>query len=228
MTSRVHPAAFMFAVSALLGGCYPETTPSVDNDTWRWFPLDGERSWIYESTNTSLPYRIVASKDNTSEAFGDSTTTRIHTITFGYECLGVSAPCDVDADEDDVPDLETETAMVWKLSSDSSKGALFHAWGDTTFDPPVKIAAASMFADEVVTTESGGITYTSTFTEQGVCDAPFWRGSAPEDCITFTIEASAASPLAGTLQTIFQFGTTSFALDGETQPWRLVDYEDDI
>jgi hypothetical protein len=211
-----------------LGACYPENIPTVDNDTWRWFPLDGELTWTYQSDDISLPYRLVAHKPDESEPFGDSLV-RIHTITFTYDCLGVSAPCDVDADEDDVPDLEVETAFVWKVSADSSKGALFHAWSEQTFDPPVKIASPSMFINDTAVTESGGTTYTSLYREQGLCDAPYWRGAPPDDCITFQVDTTGSStPLQGILQTIYQFGFTKFQLDGQSEAWRLVDFESDL
>jgi len=209
-----------------LVACYTEDPPTVDNDTWRWFPLNGERTWTYRSDDTTLPYLLVGSKEDRSEPWGDSTV-RIHTITFGYDCQGVGPPCDVDEDGEPGPDLNTQVAFVWRLSADSSRGALFHGWDDTTFDPPVKIASASMFEGDEVVTDSAGVTYRSRYDDQGPCDVPYWRGSPPDDCITFAIEASGGgSPLNGTLQTIYQFGTTSFQLGGATAPWKLLDYDD--
>lgn len=215
-------------VCMMLGGCYAEQPPTVDNDSWRWFPLNGARTWTYQSGDTLLPYRVIGTKGNTSEAWGESTV-RIHTIDFRYECLGTSAPCDVDVDGEPGPDIETTVAWTWRMSADSSKGALFHAYGDAVFDPPVRIATPSMFVGDVTTTESGGISYVSTYHDQGLCDAPYWRGEPPDDCATFLIEATGGeTPLEGLYQTIYQFGVTMFQLDGATEPWRLVGYEDDL
>lgn len=206
----------------------PITITSSGEDTWKYFPLDGDRTWTYQSDNTSLPYRLVAHKPAENEVVNDLGT-RAYTISFNADCLGIDPPCDVDADGDLIPDVETTPLFVWKLSSDSSRGAQFHAFNDEIFDPAVKLASADMSDTEVVTTESGGTTFSATIISEEPCDVPYWRGQPPEGCKVFQLDdGGAGSPIAGEYMSIVQFGIVRFRQGTDGDTWSLKAYEDEL
>lgn len=96
--------------------------------------------------------------------------------------------------------LQGQEAFTWRLSSSLANGVRFHGHGDTTFDPPVTLAAARMLRGDTVTSESGGITYTATFEEQELCPAEaYWPDENNRaECYRVKLDASGPSPIAGT------------------------------
>jgi hypothetical protein len=214
-----------------LAGCYQAAnnpTPP-DDDTWRWFSLDGDRTWTYESTDPTTPYRLIAHKPVDTE-LDEATGRQVHTITFTYDCLSNSGDC-TDADADGAFDIEGQTAWIWRMSVTSGGGAVFHSFEDDdqqfALDPPVTVAGASQALDEVVTSESGGVSYTSTYALKGLCDAPYWGELMPDFCIDFVLDdGGAGTPIAGTYQALSGYGVVSFTLAEDGRLWRLRDYEE--
>jgi hypothetical protein len=220
--------AFGLGIVLLATGCYKQTLHSGGEDTYKFFPLDGDRTWTYQATDTSLPYRLVAHKPSESELLEDIAV-RVYTITFSPDCQGAVEPCLADEDADSVPDFETTPLMVWRISSDSIDGTEFHSFNDEDFDPPVLLADADQSEDEVVTSESGGISYASTIIAEGPCDVPYWRGEPPEGCKTFQLDdAGGGSPVAGEYMSIVQFGIVQFTIGGIPSTWQLKAYEDEL
>lgn len=219
----------ILALVPLLAGACPDPIQitSAGEDTWKFFPLDGERTWTFQSDDATLPYRLVAHKPKESELIGD-TTARAYIISFTPDCLGTDAPCDVDGDGDGVKDLEQQPLFTWRMSSDSAKGASFHAFNDTAYDPPIRLADADQSETDVVTTETGGVTYTSQIIDKLPCDVPYWRGSPPDGCKLFELDdAGAGTPFAGQYMAIVQFGIVSFQ-QGGGPTWQLKEYSDEL
>ncbi|HMV66682.1 MAG TPA: hypothetical protein PKA64_07520 [Myxococcota bacterium] len=216
------------AVWVVATGCYTSTLSTGGEDTYKYFPLDGDRTWTYQSTDTSLPYRLIAHKPVDSVA-DEATSTRVFTITFTPDCQSALEPCLVDADGDLIPDFEGEPLMTWQVSSDSVAGMLFHGFDDTAYAPPVTLASADQSADEVVTSESGGVSFSSSLLATEPCDVPYWRSDQPDGCKTFQLDdGGAGSPIAGEYIAIVQFGIVSFSQGGSESAWELQAYEDEL
>lgn len=209
-------------------GCYGTTIHSGGEDTYKYFPLDGDRTWVYQSTDSSLPYRLRAHKPKESETV-EGSTDRIYTITFSPDCQGAVDPCVADLDEDEIPDFENEPLMVWRLSSDSISGTRFYSFDDEAYDPPVRLAEADQADEEEVVTESGGVTYTSKIISETPCDVPYWRGEPPDGCKIFQLDdGGAGSALGGEYMAIVQFGIVQFTIQGLDSTWQLKEYEDEL
>jgi hypothetical protein len=210
-------------------GCTDTTTLDFEGDDISdYFPFDGYRKWTYQSTDTTVPYYVVAETAEESELIEDSNT-RIYTLNFTYQCFGIGAPCDVDDDEDGTADLTGTPAWSWRLSANTSTGTQIHQIGDVTFDPPVQVATRKMFRGDSVTSESGGTFYTSTYVGTDVCPAPYWRDSPPDECVYFQIDdGGAGSPAAGEIWSIYQFSIVGFSLGGDEHRWEMLRYEDQL
>lgn len=212
---------------ALLAACYdPIEIPEAEDATWRWFVIDGERKWEFESDDTTVPYRIVASK-TAETTFDEGSDLPISTITFSYDCLSDSGECLADTDGDGVKDLEAQAGWTWQLSVLSSEGAFWHSFDDAIYAPPVQIATASQAIDEAVTTTSNGATFTSTRGDRELCDTKYWKeDNQPDACISWTIDdGGAGTPIAGTWQALYEYGFVSFRRAADGRLWRLRGYD---
>lgn len=216
------------AATLALMGCENRQTLRFDgDDIWEYFPFNGDRTWTYQSTDTSIPYRLIGTTGE-SELLEDERT-RVYLVEYTYDCLGSSSPCDVDEDDDGTPDIETEVQWTLRISSDSASGTRIFGYDDTTFDPPIRLASAKMDLGAELVTESGGTTFTSTYVEQVTCPAPYWGENPPEDCVHFTLDdGGAGTGLAGDYWSIYQFSLTAMQFEGEEGQWQLRDYDDQL
>ena len=176
-----------------------------------YFPFDGERSWEFISTDTTVGRKIVATLDTTPE---DSASHTIYTITSTLECLDVDPEC---------PGSELLRTVRW--SSDQTDGVLIHSWdegGDkTTFDPPLQLALPRMAVGEVAETQTGGVSYTSTF--DAITDCPVQWTDAWTECVKLTVDDGGAGTLpAGTWYAVSGYNVVSFQLTGDTGQWELL------
>ncbi len=206
-------ATLLIGLALAASACEPRTTLTFQgDDIYKNFPFNGSRVWTYQSTDTSLPYRLVATLSDESELLEDGRT-RAYTVDFDIDCVSSGTDC------------VEERAFSWVMSADSSKGTLFHAYNDQVFDPPVRLSSAQMQLDATVDTESGGVAYTSTYTDRVACPAPYWRGEVP-DCVQMDL-AGTGSPLAGTYWAVFQFNIVAFTLTERGETWQMVDHSFD-
>jgi hypothetical protein len=216
------------SMMVMAAGCPTNSNIRFEGDnTWEFFPFEGYRKWTYVSEDTSLPYMLVAETADESELLESGT--RVYTVNFRYDCVGAADPCIEDLDADGSPDLDGTLAWSWRMSASSIGGVLIHELGGASYDPPVQLADSSMFKGDSVVTESGGTTYTSTYVEQNLCPAPYWRGSPPDECALFRLEdGGAGSTVAGEFWSIYQFNIVAFTFEGEASQWQLRDYEDEL
>lgn len=213
-----------------LVGCSGRPPSTFDGeDTFDWFPLDGEREWSFTSTDSAVPYRLAAYKAEEGVNTEDGLT-RIYTVTFSYRCFGfVTPPCDVDIDGTEGPDVDGQPAFSWEISADSAAGVQFWAFTEgetrTEFDPPVKLADPVMREGEEVAGTANAVDYTSSFVGRVSCDVPYWRDRQPDDCFQFDLAADGL-PLPTSLRSIYQFNIVAFTFPGEEATWELQTYAD--
>lgn len=223
-----HPSARRRALPALVGlalgasACAPATNVGFEGERMHdAFPFNGQRVWTYLADDAAVPYKLVATllPDPRLE---NSDRSRVYTIEFVYDCVNLTADCS-DDDMDGTSDIEGEVAFQMELSADSGFGVLMWSFDGTPYDPPLKLADATMKSGESATSSPNGTSVTSTFEGRTVCEAPFWPASPPE-CFEIAVEAGGL-PVSGTWWPTFQIGVVAFDIAGEDTIWRLREYE---
>lgn len=200
----------MLALS--LVGCSGSAPLLGGTPIWELFPFDGERTWEYTSTDTSLPYLIVAQSNLEPERKGD---VNIYTVNYSTDCFGNSDTC-----------VDGEIVRSIKWSSSVLDGVFFHAYdvgnGFVDLSPPVQLGAKEMLKDESVETTSDNTVWTSTFLGIEACPEAL-TADWPE-CGSLEIVAegnSDGSPLAGQYWATKGNGVAGFHLADEGGTWQL-------
>jgi hypothetical protein len=199
-------------VLVALAGCGPGGAYSYDGYVMEgYFPFDGERSWEFISTDTTVGRKIVSTLDSTPE---DGASHTIYTITSTRECLDVDPDC-----------KGTELLRDVRWSADQTDGVLIHSWDEggtnTTFDPPLQLALPRMAVGEVAETQTNGVTYTSTF--QAITDCPVQWTDAWTECVQLVVDdGGAGTAPAGTWFAVSGYNVVAFQLTGDTGQWELL------
>lgn len=191
------------------GGGYQYAGYSMDD----FFPFDGARTWEYVNTDVAVPYKLIATLDN---AFEDVDGKKVHTVDYSYECL--------DPKGKDCPDAGFVRAVRW--SSNASSGVLLHSFEDisgrTNYDPPIALTSSRMVVGDSVETQTGGVTYTSTF-DVIVSECPIQWVDTWTGCPKITLDdGGAEAPLAGEYYAIGGYNVVAMELTGDTGQWQLL------
>lgn len=226
-------------MAAGLAGCPPATdfaNGAGGVPIYQAFNFDTLRTWEFLSNApfTEIDYRLQARQLDGVEEIGGQD---VHTIEFQYDCIrNTSEEAGDCADQG----LEATVAFTWRISASLGDGVLFHGHGDTTFDPPVKLADAQMLEGDTVSSSSGGIDYTATYVDRIPCPATnFWPDpDSRADCYQIQVDAEGGdSPIAGTWYVANRFmvpafqpgGSGELDTDGETTgppTWALVKFSE--
>jgi hypothetical protein len=199
------------ALTLVLAACPPPDPPPPGGPPMDdFFPFDGERSWTYESTDTSLSFRLVSTLVG---EVGESDVGRIYEVETARACAGTDPDC---------VDGELEHTLRW--SSDGVAGVYVHGIDDADLDPPVRLTADQGWRDQTHTTDSGGRTWTSTI--EGFEACPVAMSVDWDTCVRIRVEADGdGAPLAGTWWANAGFNVVAFEREGDTGTWQLSDQE---
>lgn len=197
--------------------CTGENPYNIAGDViYESFPFDGERFWLYNSTDASLPYRLEVEIFPPGEP--GVLDTVVYTLRYTQDCFGNDPSC--------VPGT---ILRIIQWSSDPSQGVLIHGSGTAigaiqTYDPPIRISADSANLDDSWETKTGGATWTSTYTGIDSCGLAMpleW------DCFTFevTTDAGEGYPIAGKWWSARANGVATMEIATETGRWELGDLD---
>lgn len=200
------------AVLAGLGGC---TGGSYQYDGYvmeTYFPFDGERTWEFISSDSSLEHKIVATLDPNPSSTADAT--EIYSIDYSLECLDQGPFCK------DAGHLRT---VRW--SADQTRGVLIHsiemATGTVNYDPPINLTTDRMAVGETVETDSNNTRWIATF--QGIGECPVQWTSEWSDCIHLSLDdGGAGSPLAGEYWAVSGYNVIAMQLSDDSGQWQLL------
>ncbi|MBX2798446.1 MAG: hypothetical protein KTR31_12270 [Myxococcales bacterium] len=197
-----------FAV-LLASGCSGGGTFLDGVTVWDNFPFDGEsRSWAYANT-THNDYKIVGETVGKPDVIDGQ---NVYAVRYWTDCVSGN----------NCTDNEELRRIRWR--SNSTRGVFVHGYTEGSsvveFDPPLQIAETSMLRNEVVTTVTGGATWTSTFMGVGACPVTFT--TTWDSCTSFLVETDAAAgggPITGTYWAVKGHNVVAFELDGEEGVW---------
>lgn len=214
----------------MVAGCDPVFTDGGSSASgspiFQAFDFDTLRTWTFLTDDESVDYRLRARQLPDPE---DVNGEDVHTIEFQYDCIndrgdGSGTSC---AERE----LEATVAFSWAMSSSLGEGVLVHRFSDTVFDPPVQLAEGRMLKGASVTSSSGGVDYTSTFTDVVPCPAErFWPDPDNRaECFQIDVVASGPSPVAGTYYAASRFTYPAFRIEAEDgRTWEMVAPFDEI
>jgi len=177
-----------------------------------YFPFDGERTWEFASTDTSLDYKIVGTLDSNFETMNDGVSD-VYTVKYDKKCNNDATGCSDD----------WVRSMRW--STDGQYGTLIwsveNAAGSTPFDPPLQITQPEMLSGDSVSTTTDGATWTSTF--QGLDTCPVtWTSDWGDQCAHFVVDdGGAGHGIVGDWWTITQYNVVAWKLADDTGTWQL-------
>ncbi len=199
---------------SLLVACAGNTPIYTGAPVWKTFPFDGLREWEFTNTDTTLPYKLIASSDQEPE-FRDGAN--LYLVDYWTRCLGTDPNC-----------VDGESLRTIQWSSDTQSGTFIHGYsvGSGAFadlDPPLQVTADVMDRDDVVETTTGGATWTSTFLGEEICPAQLaddWQCSVFE----ITTDTGDGYPLAGKYWQVMGTGFTAMEIATETGQWQLSSY----
>lgn len=181
------------------------------------FPLDGSKlEWEYSSTDTTIGNELLVEKVGTA-VVGD-----VEVATLEHWIIG----------EDDSEDLAW--SVLW--SSDSVQGVQIHGYtnetNDTevTFDPPILFAEGHGIPGDQLITQSGGYTWTATFSSVEGCETYWVPGWADENCLVVTLDDGDDTPITnaiivGTYWLVPRYGSAWLELDAYDAIWSLSNHD---
>lgn len=194
------------ALAALALACTGSTTTYPGDRIYEYFPLEGERRWRYAMEDDSAGYLLEVEKIDGTVIDGSEV------VTLEYR-------------RSDTLDLLYTT--VW--SSDEAGGILIYSsevqGGDSkTYSPPVQFAEYQMRGGDEVVTETGGMTFTSTYVAKEECPN-LWVSDVWE-CLHINIDDGdgddmVGAPFAGDWWIAGSWGPSIFQPTGWSAPWVL-------
>jgi hypothetical protein len=225
-------ARLLLALSvAALPGCPGGTPNPVGYEGYSmedFFPFDGQRSWTFVNADASVPNRVVVTLDPAYEEA--SSGALVYTISYGIECP---------SDSEDDSGLEEPDACAegpWRVrsvkwSSDSTLGTLIHAidtesTGEVAFDPAIQVTDDRGQLDALETTETGGATWYSRFTE--VTDCPVLFTDEWDQCVNIHLDddndatTPGTHPIHGDYYAVAGWNVVAFQLTNDSDRWELL------
>jgi hypothetical protein len=179
------------------------------------FPFDCERHWEFISTDTSLPYKLIA--ESNLEPEKDSEGDNVYTVVYTKQCQSAGAEC-----------VPGDVVRKVQFSSPDGDGVSIHGYAEgggpiVPLEPPVELTLKEQKKGEVVETESGGLAWEATLVAIEACPVKLtvdWT-----DCYRFDLVVPAdetlGEPIAGSYWAIGGQGIVALELVGETGRWEL-------
>lgn len=184
-------------------------------DMYAYFPFDGQRDWTYISTDIETSYRLDAAMRSLEPE-----------VVNGVNAYPVDYSIDCVQDDEECVDGPLRT-LLW--SSTQNGGVAIHSWEEfgkppIDFDPPLQVAAAEMFLGDVVVTETGGATWTSTLEAFEGC--PDRYATDLGSCAKITIDdgdgdSQTGLGLTGSYWAVPGFNVVGIEFVGEEAQWQL-------
>lgn len=195
---------------SLASGCGEPTYGYQGYQMYDKFPLDGTRQWEYNNEDESINWTLLVEKKDTA-------------------IVGENQVVTLEYSNDDTGDLFF--TVDW--SSDSTDGILLHGYEDianaaspVTFSSPIQVAEKWMLPGDVVTTETDGFTFTSTFNNVEGCGTYWVPDWDDVQCVVMTIDDGDGDPatngqFTGTYWLVPRYGIALMELTSSQGRWNL-------
>jgi len=186
-----------------------------------YFPFDGERTWEFQNSDTSITYRLDATL-LVDETVSENAVKR-YTVSYTTDCASADKSC-VDGEE--------LRAVQW--SSDNTNGVFIHSYRtggldmdgvpleeSTVFDPPIQVADFQGKRGDIVETVVDGVTWTSELVAFEDCPV---QVSSQWTCALFRLEHDMEGdgyPIEGDYWAVTRYNVVAFDLVGDTGRWEL-------
>lgn len=204
----------MIVALALLAGCNGDPPGYKGTQMSPYFPYDGERlAEYYNADVDAVPWKLVVEKLEPTQRIGD-----YEVVTFEWSNYDTG---------------EIVGSVMW--SSAEGDGIQIHGYAvgtgePTMYDPPIAVSDDDdyMLSGESITTETGGMTFTSTYV--GMEDCPVQWGLEWEGCVRMSIDDGDGDDMAGPIFAgdywlVQRYGPAWMHTTGFSDKWDLARYE---
>lgn len=200
----------MLGLALALVACTDSAPYYAGNNTYEYFPLDGQRTWTYvadtDAASPNVDYNMFVEKTGSQNRDGSDV------VTLEYRNQATN---------------DLLYSIDW--SSDSAGGIQVWAYSvqggeSVTFDEPVQFASYKMAVGDVAESQTNGKTFTSTLEAKDDC-TNYWTENVWE-CLYLYVEDGDGDdnqgvPFAGTWAIAASWGATRFQPTGIAQDWVL-------
>ncbi|MCB9687637.1 MAG: hypothetical protein H6738_11625 [Alphaproteobacteria bacterium] len=199
----------------LLAGCDGGNNFTFSGSpVWETFPFDGERTWEFLSTDTSLAYKLIATSDQEPQVKDGA---NVYVVDYWTHCVGADPDC-----------VEGESLRRIQWSSTVTDGVRIHGYAVGSgaineLSPPIHVATDVMKKEEVLTTATGGATWSSTLV--GLENCPIKITADWDNCNVFEITSDTGDgyPIAGKYWTVGGNGFAAMEIVTDSGQWQLSD-----
>lgn len=194
--------------------CDGNTVEYNGSTVWKNFPFDGNRTWEFLSTDTSLSYKLVATSDQEPEVHDG---VNVYLVDYWTHCVGADESC-----------VEGESLRKIQWSSDITNGVMIHGYSEgngplNELSPPILVTPDVAKRGDFEETTTGGATWTSTFSSIESC--PVKLTANWDSCTLFEITTDTGDgyPLAGKYWTVGGNGFAAMEIVTDSGQWQLSD-----
>jgi len=200
------------ALTLLLAACSGNTVSFPGTDTRQLFPFDGDRTWVYQSTDTTIPFLLDAEMLEGSEEIDGR---NVYTINYFKDCV-----------RDDPSCTEGDLFFALRLSNVDPGGIYIHGYdpgdGNVDLDPAILVLEDEARTQDVNETTTAGIAFESEYLGQGLCGELIVINTE-WDCHGVEIRGDVdLFPVTGTIQAVAGQGIVNFAFSGAADQWKLL------
>ena len=208
---------FLILAPLALFACDTEEDETGPVDVSEAFPFDGNPTWEFLNASETVSYKLIGtvSKDRSYDI--------IYTIKYVKHCMAVDTTC-----------VDDELVRAISLSNDPNDGVYLHSVNDagveTVFEPPLALAAAEMYQNDQMITQTAGFTWTSTLVSTEDCPVVITGGIA-DKCLRLSLSdggmGETNSGLVGEYWATAGYGIVAMDVASDPGRWELRDFDEE-
>jgi len=200
------------ALTLLLAACSGNQVSFPGTDTHQLFPFDGERSWVYQSSDTTVPFLLEGELLSEPEEIDGR---NVYTINYFKDCQRDDAGC-----------TDGDLFFALRMSNVDPGGTMIHGYdpgdGNVDLDPPLLVIEGEARTQDVLETTTAGIRFETEYLGQGSCGDLIVINTS-WDCHGIEIRGEVdLFPITGTIQAVAGQGIVNFAFSSHTDQWKLL------
>ncbi len=200
------------ALTLLLAACGGNQISFPGTDTRQLFPFDGERTWTYQSNDTTVPFLLEGEMLPQSEEIDGR---NVYTVNYFKDCQ-----------RDDPTCTDGDLFFALRMSNVDPGGVYIHGYdpgtGNVDLDPPLLVIEGEARTQDILETTTAGIQFESEYLGQGSCGELIVI-STEWDCHGIEIRGEVdLFPVTGTIQAVAGQGIVNFAFSNYTDSWGLL------
>ncbi len=200
------------ALPLLLTACSGNTVTFPGTDTRQLFPFDGDRTWTYQSTDTTYPFLLDGELLPGSEEIDGR---NVYTVNYFKDCQRSDSTC-----------TDGDLFFALRFSNVDPGGIYIHGYdpgdGNQDLSPPLVVLEDEAVTESVLETTTAGIAFETEYLGQAGC-GELIAISTDWTCHGVDIRADVdLFPVTATIQAVAGQGIVNFQFAGDDEQWQLL------